>query len=589
MKKYLKLLIMCLCAMVFTTARVSAEEFFASDFAGANIQDKIVTVTDTEAEILYEWFTEESGSYSVSFSNAVSNNCAITASINGGYPVKIADITKSLTLGFDSGINSIKLSVTKNNASATFSVGTITLSRIGELSTGSIHIEASKTSCTYVTSGLYYYENYGSDMSNNDVLLLQQGSMPEVVFAVYAPVSGEYSMTSVMSFLGQRYTSDINMIINGEIHPLTATTMNKTADLTNASDAGLMKRYKKRSTVVLRQGMNTISFSAIEKRENNNDLYLFFLDCVDFTFVNAPVEITADITAAGEYTYPVYPSYTDKYELEIEMVSQELLLKALPECSISVNGTNYTQLVKGETVKVISEYSDNGYLYGTYQLTNNVTVTDKLYLKVGDGCTIKNISLIPVISGLKEISAKAQRVILVPGESTDISVFAVDEKGYALNLDRLRENDGVTFKSSDRDILAVDASGCVTALKPGIAHIIVAASDGENTKLYNVKMNVYNEKYGFTILSAEKDEEFVKVRLLSPFGTRESGHVMAMAEYLSDVMQLQYLTLHDVNNLAKGQIITYKMPSSKNLFKIISLNSLHDLIPVYEAITIKEG
>jgi hypothetical protein len=200
---------------------------------------------------------------------------------------------------------------------------------------------------------------------------------------------------------------------------------------------------------------------------------------------------------------------------------------------------------------------------------------------------VEKISLIPAISGLSDIYASPEKVILLPGESADISVFATDKNGYALNLNYLRKNGGVTFKSSDREILAVDALGCVRALKPGNAHITVASSDGTDTKLFDVEFNVYNEKYGFTLLSAEKDEDYVKVRILSPFGVKEKPHTMVIAEY--DGERLSNVTVHNVEALEKGQVVTYKMPASENLFKIISINSFTDMQPVYEVVIAREG
>ena len=177
-------------------------------------------------------------------------------------------------------------------------------------------------------------------------------------------------------------------------------------------------------------------------------------------------------------------------------------------------------------------------------------------------------------------------MVLVPCEKADISLFAADERGYALNLDYLRKNGALTFKSSDRDIIAVDSYGHVTALKPGIAYVTVAASDGENVKTCEVEFNVYNEKYGFTVLSAKRDANYVKVRLLSPFGAKEAAHTMVIAEYADNILVRANLYL--VGALNKGQIVTYKVPITGNMFKVISLNSLTNLKPVCDAVTVKE-
>ena len=61
---------------------------------------------------------------------------------------------------------------------------------------------------------------------------------------------------------------------------------------------------------------------------------------------------------------------------------------------------------------------------------------------------------------------------------------------------------------------------------------------------------------------------------------------MVITEYEADT--LKNVTLHNVNALDRGQIVTYRMPASENLFKIISLSSLTDMQPVYEVVTAKE-
>lgn len=586
MKKHFKLLLVCLCAVVFAAAHASAEEFFASDFTGAAMQDKIVTQNENVAEIVYEWYADNGGMYNVSFNNAMCNDCVVVAYINQGPAIKIGDITKVLEMGFNTGYNQIRLNVTKNSDTASFSIGTLTLTYLGAFDTNAVHLELNQESYTYVTSGFNYVENYGSDMSNGDIVRMQTPLNHEIGFTVYAPVSGEYSMTAVMSILGQTYTSDVNMSVNGTIYPLTKDTMTKTADLTNASDRGLMKRYRKNNTVVLKKGMNSIVFSGIEKRENYRDLYLYFLDCFDFNFVNETIEIETNVTAAGEYKYSVLPAYSAEYAVEVTMVSQELL-HSLPDCSVSTNGIDYVKLTKGETVKVVSEYSDGGYLYGTYRLLNNVSLSGAFYLKLNNNnCTIKKISLIPCVDALDEICAESDKVILIPGGKTDISLFATDEGGYALNLDYMRKNGALTFKSSNRDIIAVDSYGNVTALKPGIAYITIAASDGVNVKTCKVEFNVYNENYGFTVLSAQRDADYVKVKLLSPFGAKEATHTMVIAEYADNT--LVNVSSHLVEALNMGQIVTYKVPVTDNMFKVISLNSLTALEPVCDVVTVEE-
>ena len=586
MKKYFKLFLGCLCAVLISTAQASAEDYFVSDIIGATMQDKIVTVTENEAEITYEWFADVGGNYSVSFNDVVVLGCNVSAIVNDGYEFKIADITKPLSMGLDSGFNKIALKIEKASADAVFSIGTITLTYEEDTNTETIHIEANKDSFTHITSGYIYYENYGSDMSEGDVILMQKSSVPEITYVINAPVDGDYTMTAILSHLGQSFTSDINMKVNGIDYPLTADTMTRVKNLTNASDSGLMKLYNKKHAVHLKKGFNTITFSAIEKR-NAGDLYIFFIDCVDFTFVNKPIEFSESINTSGEYTYDVSGGTNTQYELEFDMITSETE-QALADCAVSADGGSYIKLVKGETVKVVSEYIENGTLYGKYRLSDRILVKSQLSFKLdSENAVVEKISLIPAISGLSDIYASSDKVILLPGESADISVFATDKNGYALNLNYLRKNGGVTFKSSDREILAVDALGCVRALKPGNAHITVASSDGTDTKLFDVEFNVYNEKYGFTLLSAEKDEDYVKVRILSPFGVKENAHTMVIAEYDGEL--LSNVTVHNVEALEKGQIVTCKMPTSKNLFKIISVNSLTDIKPVYEVVTAKEG
>ena len=151
MKKYFKLFLGCLCAVLISTAQASAEDYFVSDIIGATMQDKIVTVTENESEITYEWFADVGGSYSVSFNDVIASGCNVSASVNDGYEFKIADITKPLSMGLDSGFNKIALKIEKASADAVFSIGTITLTYEEDTNTETIHIEANKDSFTHIT------------------------------------------------------------------------------------------------------------------------------------------------------------------------------------------------------------------------------------------------------------------------------------------------------------------------------------------------------------------------------------------------------------------------------------------------------
>lgn len=577
-----------MCAVVFAAAHTSAEEFFASDISGASMTEGIATVNENSGEIVYEWYAEKGGIYEVRFADAVNIGCDITAYINGGAAIKIGDITKTFELGLKSGFNQIKLDIVKSNAESAFSVGNISLTYKSDANSD-IRIEANPDTYAYCSGGFNYKENYGSDMSNGDVVLMLSSANDEIGFSVYAPISGEYTMTAVLSRLGQTFTSDINMTVNGFEYPLTADTMTHKADLTNANDKGLMKRYRKNNTVVLKQGMNSVVFSGIEKRENYKDMYLYYIDCVDFSFVNESIEIDTNVSAAGEYSYSVTPAYGAEYAAEITMVSNELLYN-IPDCYIKTDTQEYVKLVKGSNVKVVSEYSENGHLYGTYRLNSALSVGKKLYLKLeSDSCSVEKIVLKPIISGVESISPNEERVILKQGEAFDLSVFATDENGYALNLDYLREEGALTFKTSDRDMLAADANGRVAALKPGKAVVTVSVFDGENTVSTDVMFNVPDENYSFTILDAEEVGGQVIVKIASPFGTKEKKHIMAFAEYSDNYEAFENVSFYDVGALEKGQVVTYKTDANDNRFKIISLDSLETIKPVYNAVEVNGG
>lgn len=586
MGKCLKLLFISLCTAVLAAVPASAEEkFCASDFEGASADNGVVVAEEAKAEIIYEWYSEKSGIYTVSFSDAVSEDCTVTVEINGSYPVRISDISRPLELGFEAGINKLSVIAEKNGETSKFSLGTLNIEYSAALTDANVHLEANEDAFTYINTSYYYKENYGSDMSNGDVLLLQTGSLPDVEFAVYVPVGGEYSMKAVLSELGRTYTSDILMTVNGKEYQLTADTMTKLKDMVNANDKGLMKLYSRNGTVTLNKGINAVSFKAIEMRENDPKLYIFFLDCVDFAPVNEIIEVSSGASSAGTYSYTVSAAEDAVYYAEVSLIST-LPLHKLPECSVSGDGKKYITLDKNKNIKTVSEYSEDGKLYGTYRLTETIDAENKLYIKIGNGATVQKISLIPAVNGIKKLSACTDRAVLIPGNTANITLFAVDNSGYALNLDYLRRFGGMTFKTSNRGVLAVDASGKVTALAPGIAYVTVSLYDGTRIISQDIEFNVYNKEYGFMVLSAENDGEYVKVKLLSPFGTKEGAHTMLIAEYADNT--LANVKLCEVDGLEKGQIKTYKVPATENTFKIISLTDFGSMKPIYEAVTARE-
>lgn len=590
MKIYFKLFLICFCFTVFTAA-VSAEEYFASEYDGAVMADGIVSVNENEARIVYEWYSDKSGIYDVSFDGAVCSGCTASMIFKNGTDIKIGDITKQFTLTFDAGFNSIELSVRKNTAGAQFSAGRLKIEFAAENDFSEVSLECNDA--VYADAQCFYYDDYGSDMSHNDVTLYRRFNYPaEAGFLVYAPVSGEYSAEIVMSALNQSYTSDVNMRVNGAEYPLKADTVTKLANLTNAADKGLMKKYALNNTVTLKHGINSIIFTAAETRDADN-MYLFFLDCLKFKYTSEKIEIDADKSSEGIYNFSVTPQNGAEYTVEISAVSDENA-EALPECGFSADGESYTFLSKGTaqngygdgTVRVISEYSDGGALYGVYRLKTAAAINGTVYLKIGDdGCEVKKITLIPCISNIAEVSAVPEKALLLPGETDSISVFARDENGHTANLDYLRKTGGITFKTSDRTLLAADSLGNVTALKPGIAAVHVSASDGDDVRSCDVNYDIYNEKYGFTVISAAKTDGKIKIKLLSPFGNKTQTHSMLAAEY--DGNYLKNVTILPVSALNKGQIVTYTLPASDNRFKIISVTGTDGLMPVYDSVCIE--
>ncbi len=321
MKKHIKLLLTGVFTLMLCALPAEAEEFSASEYTGGQVSDGIFTASETEAAVVYEWHAASGGMYTVSFNDASSTDCTITAEFNGGYAVNIDDITKKLDVGFDAGVNQIRLNITKEKTTSSFAIGSVGLEYTGAIDGTKIHLECNNFTAADVDAERCY-ENYGTDMSNRDVSLYRQFGRPAMAeFAVYAPCGGEYSAKAVMSHLGQTYTSDVNMCVNGVNYPLTTDTATRLANLTNATDEGLMKLYKIKSTVMLRQGINSIVFTAIEPRDNQT-MYLFYLDCVDFTFANEATEIAAAAEAEGEYEYSVTSSQNAEYFADISLVTK---------------------------------------------------------------------------------------------------------------------------------------------------------------------------------------------------------------------------------------------------------------------------
>lgn len=590
MKIYFKLFLICFCAAVFT-AGASAEEYFASDCVGAEMTGNTVTVNENEAQIIYEWYADKGGIYNVSFADAVCTDCTVTMIFKNGIGIKTGDITKEYTLAFDAGFNSIELDVRRNTSGARFSAGVLKLEFAAENDFSVTVLECNDA--VYADAQVFYYADYGSDMSEGDVTLYRRFNYPaEAGFLVYAPAGGEYSAEIIMSAINQSYTSDVNMRVNNIDYPLKAGTVTKLADLTNASDKGLMKKYGLNNTVTLKRGMNSIVFTALEPRDADN-MYLFFLDCVKFKYANEKIEIAAEKSSEGVYEFPVITESDTDYIAEISMESDDIAVD-LPICGFSADGQNYTMLSKGTaenaysdgTVRVMSEYLSGGVLHGVYRLKSTFSIDGKVFLKIGNtACSVKNIVLIPCISGLKEICAVPGKALLLPGETDSISVFAIDENGHTVNLDYLRKTGGVTFKTSDRELLAADSLGKVTALKPGNAKVRVSASDGENSRFCDVDYDIFNEEYGFTILSAEKIDGKIKVKLLSPFVSKAEPHDMIAAEY--DGGYMTNVTIIPIPALNRGQMVTYTLPAGDNDFKIMSVTGLNTLKPVYDTVSVK--
>ena len=581
--------------MLISAIYVDAAEYSPADYSGAVCDEDIVSVDSNEATIVYEWNNRVKGNYSVSFNSISCSDCTVSAVINDGYPITISDIENLPVMGFNTGINSFRLNVRKNSESSSFSVGKIELTYVSEISSDSAFVECNDP--VYIDATQYLFEDAGSDMSQNDVSRYTQGSAkPAVVgFIVYAPCGGEYNAELVMSEVGKAYTSDVNMSVNGTEYAINAQSVTKLANLRYNDDAGLMKRYDLKSTVTLDQGINYVAFTAVEGRDSDGS-YLFFLDYIRFGFVNEVVETEPNAVGAGTYECDVVSHSDEEYQVIISVVTKDAgKLYDIGACSFSPDNTDYTTLSKGtadynfsdRTVDVVSEYVEGGSLYGQYRLLQPITLGNSVWVSITSAsCEIDKITFVPVLSEIERLYVNPDKKFLNPGDTAVISVYAKDVQGCALNLDYLQKNGAITFKSSDRNILAVDPYGNIKALQAGVAAVTVSVWDGTREITEEVEFNIYDESYGFVMFDAKKSAGEVIVKMISPFDTRNQSHVMIIAEY-SGESKCESIHTYRIDGMNEGEIIHYKAPASENPFKIISWNSFEGLTPVYELINIE--
>lgn len=589
MKKLFPVWIAGVVAGMLIPAGASAAEYFVSEYSGAQSEGEKVVVTGDSASITYEWHTRTAGRYQVSFPDLSAKDCTVTVQVNDSVPIPVADITKAYEMGFDVGFQRLCLTVQKTKSTSEFSLGKLLLTEAEATDSDILHLECNNY--TQKTGECYYYPDYGTDLYNEDVSMFRAfGKSAVAEFMLYAPASGEYVVELAMSDVGQSYTSDTKMTVNGVDYPLNAGTVTKIKNLTNASDAGLFKRFRRKNTVTLREGMNRIVFSSTESR-NADTMHIFFLDCAEFKFYNDSILLEPGLTETGSYSYDIFPAEGTQYQAEVGIRTDAVELHELADCSVNgialTKGTTENALTDA-TVSVVSEYEENGALFGTYRLKNTFSAGNKLTILLGETpCTVEKLLLTPVIQQLGLVTAKTDGAILLPGETAKVSAFATDKNGYAINLQTLQERGGITYQSSDREILAVDAHGKVTARKPGIATVTVTATDGQATHSDTVRFHVYHEDYAFAVIGAEKKNGQIQVRVLSPFGTKAEAHQMYLAQYQGN--QLLVVTGYTVDGLTEGQIKTYTLPDSGHDYKVISVSGTDGITPVYDAVTVREG
>ncbi len=573
----------------------NAAEFTAMEYRGATSDGSIISVNSTEATIVYEWNNRVKGNYSVELKNVSCTDCTISVVINDGYEIEISDIGNLPVMGFNTGINSFRLNIRKNGASSSFSVGKLELTYMGAISSNEAFIECNNP--IYRDASITLIDNAGSYMSQSDLSKYEQAGRPAVAeFTVYAPCGGEYETEIVMSEVGKAYTSDVKMSINGEEYVINSGAVKKLADLAYSADSGLMKRYKVKNTVTLKEGINDVRFTAIEGRDSDGK-YLFFLDYVRFGFANEVIEITPNANAAGTYSCDVISHPNEEYQVVISVITKDTgNLYDIGSCAFSTDNNSFITLSKGtaasnfadKTVDVVSEYVEDGNLYGQYKLLQPIALGNSVWVSIsGASCEIDKITFVPVIDEIEELYVTPDKRFLNPGDTAALSVFAKNEQGCALNLDYLQKSGAITFKTSDRSIIAVDSFGNLKALKSGTATITVSVWDGTKEVSENVDFNICNESYGFVIFDAEKSDGEVKVKLISPFGTRTYNHVMIIAEYSVDDGAYENIYTYKIEGMNEGEVMEYIVPSSENLFKILSWNGIDGMEPVYDSITIE--
>lgn len=564
--------------MIVFLSAISFNIAFAKDFVSTECIDD-----GNGKTISFEWYNDKRGKYTVSFPAALQEDNDVLIKVNNSKKIRIADITKTYAMCFDEGLNKVEL----------FSAGRISaehirLEYITDIADTSVHIESNEF--TFVSGENFYNDNYGSDLSNGDIDVFRQWfTSPEVHYAIYAPIGGEYTLEAAMSQLGVDFTSDIEININGAKYEMTTDKVTLVSHLINAKDPLLYKRYRYNATVTLNEGINYVIVKAIEPVINSSQ-YLFHIDCIDFDFTEETVEVKTGQSEMSTKEYTAEFNGSSSYYVEFVMQSFNPMETDIAKAGFSADGSEFTILSKGtlansysdSNIEIVDEWVEDGVVYGRYRLKDILFSGGKFFVRTyEDKVYIEKLVFVPVIDELYDVKVNAEKSILLPFEETNIKIFAKNSDGGTINTNLLRQTDMFTFRSSDSNIIDVDANGSVKAKNSGMAYVDVTV--GEN--VFRLKFTVYTESRGFTFCDAYKEGGMVKIKLLAPVRSVDTSYIMYIAEYEDNT--LTNIKGEKINGLGGGQVTFYSVPHFGGAVKIISLKGIDDLAPMMEVIEIK--
>lgn len=541
-----------------------------------------------------------------------------------------------INVALNKGVNNIRFIVEQgrlSNGNYLFNIDYFTLKYA---SNHDMRIEAEVFSLegtlgSATASEVIAFPSAGGDtiLSHSRGLMVNTEHKPKWSYQTIARTTGEYRMEIVCYALGQTWSSDFNIKINGgEAIPMN---MSNTGliDLGNgfsSTDAGVRK-YKLINTVNLEKGLNEIE---IEIDELTGTKYKTIIDYIDF--IKAGTDGFADVIIEGESytgsnfggapgtnfhpfskmaaksfiyspasnapanktaTYNFYISREGEYDLYVDMTSQLASPNAtnwISPVGISIDGidlptintTSWTKLGPMGNLDA-NTYSKNKKNEKVYLSEGNHTIAVTV---LGPSTNIDRYYFV-----LDKIEFVAQKI---PGKlSADVSnpVVAKNQTTQANGL--IYSNYGelvpmgdytVTYSSADINIAEVDAiTGVITGRGIGTTQITANCDIGDGTILSDtVGIKVIGEG-GIDIGDWYFEENSINIRSTSWLADSEAAFVVAVRDKVGSINSLTECKIINKTEWYPGISSLISIPlqnvSAESEVKVLVWNNMNLLKP----------